>query len=75
MEPVANPRKGRHAIGAEAEWQRQVPLALCEARRPDPQGIAMIRLNRPKRFTGRCYKSQVVYIFFQLGEAGYDFIK
>ncbi|MFA6569219.1 MAG: hypothetical protein WCS96_13485 [Victivallales bacterium] len=44
MEPDANPRKGRHAIGAEAGWQRQVPLALCGARRPDPQGIAIRKL-------------------------------
>ena len=42
MKPVANPRRGRHAIGAEAEWQRQAPLALCGARRPDPKGIAQV---------------------------------
>ena len=68
MEPVANPCRGRHAIGAEAVRQRSPPVfmknwsitvnekhrinknsfnffmkmeeALCEARRPDPQGIA-----------------------------------
>ena len=38
MEPVANPRKGRHAIGSEAEGQRQVPLALCLHEDPTRRG-------------------------------------
>ncbi|MEI6424382.1 MAG: hypothetical protein WCP55_19350 [Lentisphaerota bacterium] len=44
MEPVTNPRKGRHAIGAEAGWQRRESLRLCACTKTRPAGIAQGKL-------------------------------
>ena len=65
MEPVATPRRGRHAIGAEAGWQRQVPLALCGARRPDPQGIAIRKLIEETHISFKSGNKLRLYIIRQ----------